>query len=200
MLYRKDKGISPGGFMRIVTNYIIFVLTVIASVFLYVNKNYLEASLVMVFAVIIFGLIFAIKYLEKRKMALKDIYTNVFNENGFFLEFQRYKKQYLNDKIVDLYVVKVVTETHKNEFNKAFGQLLNERFSFDVKAYFGNDIFGIMFINLNEVIVKEMANQIESWIKELNDRLGIEVTYKISYFQVLKDLDFEEVMLKIKGA
>lgn len=200
MLYRKDKGISPGGFMRIVTNYIIFVLTVIASVFLYVNKNYLEASLVMVFAVIIFGLIFVIKYLEKRKMALKDIYTNVFNENGFFLEFQRYKKQYLNDKIVDLYVVKVVTETHKNEFNKAFGQLLNERFSFDVKAYFGNDIFGIMFINLNEVIVKEMANQIESWIKELNDRLGIEVTYKISYFQVLKDLDFEEVMLKIKGA
>ncbi len=179
-------------------HFIMFLIALASSIFLFINNHVTEGVVVLLFSFLILGLIAGIYLIEKKKQALKDIYTGVYNELGFQRDYQKLHKGLEAGKITELYLMKLTVQSEHTDLIKPIGTLLNERFSFDTKAYFNNGVFGVLFVNLSGIIVKEMKNQVETWLNEMFKQKEVTIKYEITYFEVNKTMTYESVLEKIK--
>ncbi|MFA7376836.1 MAG: hypothetical protein WCZ13_04945, partial [Acholeplasmataceae bacterium] len=59
--------------LRIIMHFIMFLIALASSIFLFINNHVTEGVVVLLFSFLILGLIAGIYLIEKKKQALKDI-------------------------------------------------------------------------------------------------------------------------------
>lgn len=178
---------------------LMFLVSVFAGIYLLVKNQITEGLIVLAFSLLLLAFIILIYLIEKNKRKMKDKISGLNNELGLEKEYDKISKSVLKGQISELFFVKVQVSPNDDEIVKMIGHLFSQKLTFDTKVYFENGLFGVLFINLSEIIIREMKNQIESWLSVLKTEKGINFKYQVSYFEVKKDWSKDQLINLARG-
>lgn len=164
--------------MNKLTTWIIAILGVIGTVFLFV-LNYQQAGYIaLMFTVIMFLTLVVLYFMDYQKYKKQDKTYYALNEEHTLNAFNKLKIEKDQGALKALSVVYInVLGEQDDVFYKWFGKRLTKGFNIDPVGYI--DGYIIIFANVHELMLKEMMRQ---FIHKLKEEADIQIDYGSTYY------------------